>query len=122
MQYETPTQESIEAKCQELVKLEGQLERKTKTLQRKIEALVEEQATKAGDLPDRIKALEDDIKRDCLLRGESVMTETVYDVIYSEGRVNWDKRGLEGYAVAHPELETFKKVGKPSAKLTRKKS
>ena len=37
--------------------------------------------------------------------------------VYTKGRVKWNARGLAGYAVAHPEIETFRSVGKPSVSI-----
>lgn len=45
------------------------------------------------------------------VRGESLMA------VYSKPRVTWDGKGLTGYMVAHPEIEAFKKVGKPSVSI-----
>jgi hypothetical protein len=36
---------------------------------------------------------------------------------WNKGRVSWDTKGLDGYAVAHPELATFRKEGEPSVTL-----
>lgn len=122
MQYTAPSVEGIVEQMQELARLEVALERKQKPFQKKMDALLEDQAEKSGDLPDRIKSLEESIKRDCLLRGSSVLTDTPYDVIWSAGRVTWDGRALDGYAVANPDIGRFRKEGKPSAKLARKKA
>jgi len=34
--------------------------------------------------------------------------------VYNAGRVAWDARALDGYAVGHPELFAFRKEGQPS--------
>jgi hypothetical protein len=33
--------------------------------------------------------------------------------VYSKPRVTFDSKGLQEYAVTHPEIEKFKKVGNP---------
>lgn len=37
--------------------------------------------------------------------------------VYSNGRTTWDGQKLAGYAIAHPEIEKLKKVGKPSVSI-----
>lgn len=120
----TPTSitEKINQKINQLQTLEGQRDRKAKTIQRQIDALYEKLAAKLDDLPERISALENDIKQDCLILGTSLITDDLaYDVIWSAGRETWDSKALAGYAAAHPEIEQFRKQGKPSARLKRKK-
>ncbi len=43
-----------------------------------------------------------------------------YGVSFVKGRVSWDIKALDGYAAAHPEIEKFKKVGKPSVRINKK--
>jgi len=47
------------------------------------------------------------------VKGEFLMA------VYSKPRVTWDGSGLLGYMVAHPEIEAFKRVGKPSVSIRR---
>ena len=44
-----------------------------------------------------------------------------YMAVWAKGRVTWDGKGLSGYMVAHPEIEAFRKEGKPSVSIRRKK-
>ncbi|MCG3145996.1 MAG: hypothetical protein HONDAALG_03775 [Gammaproteobacteria bacterium] len=37
--------------------------------------------------------------------------------VYAKGRVSWDNKALEGYAVAHPELLAFRSEGAPSVSI-----
>lgn len=37
--------------------------------------------------------------------------------VYSKPRVSWDTKGLDGYAVAHPEITTFRTTGAPSVSI-----
>lgn len=37
--------------------------------------------------------------------------------VFSKGRTAWDSKKLEGYALAHPELNELKKIGKPSVSI-----
>ena len=69
-----------------------------------------EQATEA------IANLEKEIKSACVAHGEKVVGEHM-QVIFVKGRASWDGKGLDGYAVAHPEILQFNKVGNPTARL-----
>lgn len=60
--------------------------------------------------------LEAEIKQDVLAQGATVKGAFLM-AVYNKGRVSWDTSGLIGYAVAHPEMEVFKKVGDPSITL-----
>lgn len=60
--------------------------------------------------------LEGEVKALVIALGESVKGTQLH-AVYSKGRVTWDTRGLDGYAVAHPELAAFRKVGDPSVTI-----
>jgi len=49
----------------------------------------------------------------------SVQSKVGYKAIYVKGRITWNTKALIGYAIAYPEVEQFKKVGKPSVKINR---
>jgi len=63
-----------------------------------------------------IADLEYEIKSDVLTEGKSVKSAHLH-AVYTNGRVSWDAKGLDGYATAHPEIEKFKKVGDPSVSI-----
>lgn len=60
--------------------------------------------------------MEKGIKESVLSIGEPVKGEFL-QAIFIKGRVSWDTKGLDGYAVAHPEILIFKKTGEPSVSL-----
>ena len=64
-------------------------------------------------------ALEDEIKRAVVELGVSVEGENV-KATFVKGRLSWDGKGLEGYAVAHPEVMVFQKQSSPYVRLTYK--
>ncbi len=64
------------------------------------------------------KILEAEVKLTVLSHGATVRGQ--YTAVWSKGRVSWNAKGLDGYAVAHPEIEAFKKVGNPSVSIRRK--
>ena len=69
--------------------------------------------------------LEAEIKADVLRRAaeEEIKDKSVkgawLHAVWSKGRVSWDTRGLDGYAKAHPEIETFRQEGLPSVSIRR---
>ena len=65
---------------------------------------------KAAPLLEKIKQLESEIKADVLDTGEIPDVAGV-TVKISSGytRTSWDNKGLQGYAVAYPEVLQFRK-------------
>lgn len=63
-----------------------------------------------------IKNLELEIKEAVVAHGESVKGEHIR-ASFVKGRVTWDSKGLEGYAVGNPEVLAFRKEGKPYASI-----
>ena len=76
-------------------------------------ALRDELESKTDGLRQEIAEMEDNVRQDVLALGESVKGLR-RQAVYNKPRVSWDTRGLDGYAVAHPEIEHFRKVGEPS--------
>ncbi len=37
--------------------------------------------------------------------------------VWSKGRETWDTKSLDGYALAHPEIASLRKVGDPSVSI-----
>ena len=58
-------------------------------------------------------SLMEELKAEVLQLGETVKG-TALQAVLNSGRVTWDSKGLEGYAVANPQVLTFRKVGEPS--------
>ena len=50
--------------------------------------------------------------------GETLKGE-YHMVVAAKGRTTWNTKGLQGYAIAHPEIEVFKSVHDPSASIRR---
>ena len=70
---------------------------------------LEQSALKVGELESEI--------RDAILeRQTSVKGASLY-AVYTAPRVTWDNRSLDGYAVAHPELLNFQRIGQPSVSI-----
>ena len=64
----------------------------------------------------KITELEKEIKDDVLENGASIKG-TYLNAVWNKGRVSWDTKALDGYAVANPEVARFRKVGKPSVSI-----
>lgn len=60
-----------------------------------------------------IAALEAEIKQEVLNRGTTCKSKHLI-VTWNKGRVSWNSRLLEGYAVAHPDILQMRKEGAPT--------
>ena len=89
-------------------------------LQAKINTLETEIAARTQLISSTIATLEETIKTECLRRQRSTKGARL-QVVYSRAQTIWNGKGLDGYAVAHPEINQFKKDGKPSAKIVENK-
>lgn len=56
------------------------------------------------------------IEHNVIEAGESVKGDFLH-AVYAKGRVSWDTKALDGYAVAHPEIKALRKQGKPSVSI-----
>lgn len=72
-----------------------------------------------ANLNEISKQVEKEIKAVVLINGVSV--KGVYHAIYVRGRITWDSKKLDGYALAHPEINEARKTGKPSVRINRTK-
>jgi hypothetical protein len=60
--------------------------------------------------------LSSEIKQEVTRYGASVKGTHLY-AVYARGRVTWDTKGLDRYAVEHPEVMHFRKQGQPTVSL-----
>jgi hypothetical protein len=58
------------------------------------------------------RGLENEIRTDVLLHGESVQAGS-FRAVYTKGRVSWDSHGIEQYAASHPDVLKYRKQGHP---------
>jgi hypothetical protein len=75
-------------------------------------------AGKSEAVDDNIRKLTEEIKNDIRTVGHSVKGSN-YQGVYVSGRVTWDNKGLDGYAVGHPEILYMRKEGDPSVSIRR---
>jgi hypothetical protein len=78
-----------------------------------IEASFAEQLQHLRDTESEVQAA---VKAAVLKHGESVKGSALH-AVYAKGRTTWDAKLLDGYAVAHPEVNVFKKVGEPTVSI-----
>ena len=71
---------------------------------------------KVADLKRTLSILEAQIKEQVLIAGQTVKG-SLHQFVFSKPRVSWDTKGLDGYAVAHPEILQFRKEGAPSVSV-----
>ena len=87
-----------------------------KQVQAELDALDSEYKPVIERVDENIAMLENEIKTDVLLHGESV-SGGMYRAIYMQGRVSWDSEGINKYAEAHPDVLQFRKQGQPIVSL-----
>lgn len=86
------------------------------TIADELEALDAEYNPQFEAVTANTTALEAAIKSEVLSLGASVKGSHL-QAVYTKGRTSWDTKGLDGYAVAHPEIQTFRKEGAPSVSI-----
>ena len=82
----------------------------------KIAEIKAEFADKIEVMANEKAMLEAAIKEEVLFAGRTIKGNT-HAFTFTKGRTSWDTKLLDGYAVAHPELEVARKVGSPSVSI-----
>ena len=124
---ERPTRRRVAEKLERLTNLHGALDithldyeskraEILKQVQAELDALDLEYRPLLEAAEDNIAALENEIKTDVLLYGETV-SGGQYRASYTRGRVSWDNEGITKYAASHPEVLQFRKQGQPIVSL-----
>jgi hypothetical protein len=124
---ERPTREHVSAKLERLSNLRGAAElarldyesRRAeilKQVQGELDALELEYKPVLEATEENIAALENEIKTEVLLYGQSV-SGGMYRASYTQGRISWDNEGMTKYAASHPDVLQFRKQGQPIVTL-----
>ena len=124
---ERPTKEHVASKLERLSSLRGaadlaRLDYESKRaeilkqIQAELDALDMEFKPVLEATEENIAALENEIKTDVLLHGESV-TGGSYRATFTQGRVSWDNEGMTKYSDTHPDILQFRKQGQPIVTL-----
>lgn len=69
-----------------------------------------------ADINTAAAVLEAEAKDAVLQHGATVKADHLM-AVYTNGRVSWDDEGLNGYALAHPEITAFRKQSDPSVTI-----
>jgi len=64
----------------------------------------------------RMSETEAEVRTAVLAHGGSVKGAHL-QAVWMKGRVSWDTKAIDGYAMNHPELFTFRKEGEPSVSI-----
>jgi hypothetical protein len=119
-----------------IIKIEEKLDQLAKVREvqkdynKETQALIYEALSRCPDLKSRNDEVQDvlrftakqevdlteEIKVVVVKSGESIKGLKL-QAIFTKGRTTWDAGALEGYAVAHPEINALKKVGDPSVSI-----
>lgn len=124
---ERPRREYVAAKLERLTNLRGaadvaRLDYESKRaeilkkIQADLDALDSEYRPILESAEENIATLENEIKTDVLLYGESISGGS-YRASYTQGRVSWDNEGMARYAASHPDVLQFRKQGNPIVSL-----
>ena len=88
----------------------------TSEIKARLSEIESEFALKSEGVNANIANIESEIRASVLAAGISIRGEFLH-AVFSKGRVSWDTRGLDGYAIAHPEITSFRKTGEPSVSI-----
>jgi DNA-binding TFAR19-related protein (PDSD5 family) len=73
-------------------------------------------ADKSSAVDEKIIVLTEDVKIQVGALGQSVKGQFLH-AVWNKGRESWDGKLLAGFALAHPEILTARKVGEPTVSL-----
>ena len=85
-------------------------------VRKELEDLDAEYTPRMAAVTEASTSLESDIKQQILAAGETAKGTRLM-AVYNKGRVSWDTKALDGYAVAHPEMSAFRSEGAPSVTI-----
>lgn len=107
---------NIDQKIEEVARLRKEMENETVVLKTEMVKLGWQVENIEEPFLEKINKLEEEIKAEVIESGKKYKNDLA-EVSYRKGytRTSWDTKKLEGYAVAHPEVEEFKKVSEVSA-------
>lgn len=124
---DTPNAQTIKTKIEELTQVKSAADvtrldyeqKRTeilKAVQEELNALDAEYNPLLEAAATRAATLETEVRQDVMKFGASVKGSKLY-AVYVRGRVSWDTKELDHYALTHPEVSAFRKEGAPSVSL-----
>jgi hypothetical protein len=90
----------------------------TPEIKAKIADIEAEFAPKFESANKASSALMEEVKK-LVLENSGSVKGTFLHAIYGKGRISWDAKSLDGYAIAHPEILYMRKEGEPSVSIRR---
>ena len=75
-----------------------------------------ERQTALDAVDDIVATLKAEVIAEVLQSGTSIKGRFLH-AVWAKGRTSWNSSGLDGYAIAHPEIVAFRKVGEPSVSI-----
>lgn len=87
-----------------------------RTVQAELDALAAEFEPLFEASRERCATLTEEIRQAVVQAGISVKGAHLH-AVYTKGRVTWDTKGLDKFAVSHPEVMAYRKQGEPSVAL-----
>lgn len=84
----------------------------TPEIKARLEEIEAEFAGRLETVDENISTLEDEIKADLLKYGSSVKG-TFLKAVWNRGRITWDTKALDRYALTHPEVLGYRIQGEP---------
>ena len=106
----------IHASLKQLATLRDERAQTAAALDEQIASLQQERDRLTKDINMDIKAVESEIREAVLGLGHTVKDDVLM-AVWNKGRIKWDTKGLDGYAVANPEVGAFRSVGEPSVTI-----
>ena len=90
----------------------------TSEIKARLEEIEVEFADRLQAVNTNIAALENEIKQDVLAHGASVKGAFLR-AIWNKGRVTWDTKAMDEFAISHPEVSGFRKQGEPYISISK---
>lgn len=88
----------------------------TPEIKQKLADIDAEFTEKGATVNEKAAALEAEVRGAVLDLGASVKG-TFLQCVWAKGKTTWDTKSLDGYALAHPEINVLRKVGEPTVRL-----
>jgi len=90
----------------------------TPEIKEKLKEIDAEFESRSASAKEAIAELEAEVRKMILDHGASVRGNQLH-AVWSPGRITWDHKSLDGYALGHPEILFMRKEGEPSVALKR---
>lgn len=121
---------SIESKLQQIDELNAQLDLVnihkqdainrvlTPEIKAELAAIDAEFGEQVEAINETLAIIEAEVKAGVVALGSTVKSGR-FMAMYNRGRVTWDTKKMEGFAIAHPELAALRKEGEPFVTIKR---